>query len=140
MRNVYTVYIYISRCKVWYTHIPYRYLKELEVELVVKLSCKGPDSVVFMALWPSLKTGAAGARRILLFLLWCHWVMNHISTWWWLEHDWLIFPYDLGMSTSQWTHIFQRGWNHQAVYVMNHICMFEHYTYRNYFIWFAPCI
>ena len=26
-----------------------------------------------------------------------------ITGWWWQEHDWIIFPYDLGMSSSQLT-------------------------------------
>ena len=30
-----------------------------------------------------------------------------------LEHDWIIFPWLLGISSSQLTNIFQRGWNHQ---------------------------
>ena len=32
--------------------------------------------------------------------------------WWWLEHD-FHFPIQLGISSSQLTYIFQRGWNHQ---------------------------
>ena len=36
---------------------------------------------------------------------------QNISGWWWLEHDWIIFPEILGIiDHPKWrTHIFQRG-------------------------------
>ena len=34
--------------------------------------------------------------------------VSGLAGWWWLEHDWLIFPYLLGMSSSQLTFIFFR--------------------------------
>ena len=38
-----------------------------------------------------------------------------MTGWWWLEHDWIIFPETLGMSSSQLTNsYFSEGWlNHQ---------------------------
>ena len=61
---------------------------------------------------------------------WSPWTIWNISAgWWWLEHDWIIFPIILGMSYFQLTLSpwFFRGvgWNHQPVWfkltIINHI-------------------
>ena len=37
-----------------------------------------------------------------------------VECWWWLEHDWLIFLFELGRLSSQLTNFFGEGWlNHQ---------------------------
>ena len=44
--------------------------------------------------------------------------MTGMSTWLVVTGTWLLFSHIFGMSSSQLTHIFQRGWNHQPdIYV-----------------------
>ena len=42
---------------------------------------------------------------------------NNISGWWWLEHNFYDFPYIGNVIIPTDEHIFQRGWNHQPVYI-----------------------
>ena len=35
-----------------------------------------------------------------------------VAGWWWLEHDWIIFPYIGNVIIPIDFHIFPRGWNH----------------------------
>ena len=57
---------------------------------------------------------------VVVSICWWH-IPNTITGWWWVEHASIIFPY-IGniweLYHPNWrTHIFQRGWNHQPVFV-----------------------
>ena len=57
-----------------------------------------------------------------------------------LEHDFFDFPYYMGMSSSQLTNIFKRGWNHQPdiyIYIYHRKMGIkkDNYEYDNIYIW-----
>ena len=58
-----------------------------------------------------------------------------MAGWWWLEHDWLIFPEILGMSSSQLTNsFFQRG--RYTTYQMFRLARSS--SFRKTVSWFLP--
>ena len=67
-----------------------------------------------------------------------NYIYIYTYTVWWFG-TFFYFPYIyiyIWKNNPNWLKFFQRGWNHQPVYIYTYVCVFETYQTQPYILWF----